>query len=110
MEIKFTARHTEIKPEAQDLIKEELQRLEDYVEGATSASVIVEKVKHEYKVEIKIHSHHKEFVATAGNEYLTKAFHDSLHKLLTQLKKYNDKVHHIDKVSLNKLEEAFGDE
>ncbi len=109
MDVKITIRHTEIKPEAEEVIKEELQKIVPYVEGAKGATVIVEKIKHEFKVEIMIHSHHKDFIASTKAEYLTKAFHDALHKLLTQLKKYNDKVHHIEKISISKLEEILGE-
>lgn len=105
MDLKITGRHCEIKESARKYFEEEMGSILPHVEDVTKASVVVEKVKSEYHVEVLVHSHHKDFIAKVNSESMGKSFHVAATKIVTQMEKQFGKEKKFPKINIREVTE-----
>jgi len=105
MDLKITGRHYEIKESARTYFEEEMGAILPHVENVTKASVVIEKIKHNFNVEIIVHSHHKDFVAKANSDSMGKSFHLAATKLVKQMEKQFSKENGFPKINIREVTE-----
>ena len=105
MDLQITGRHYEIKESARTYFEEEMNSILPHVEDVTKASVVVEKIKHNFIVEVIVHSHHKDFVAKAESESMGKSFHLAATKLVKQMDKQFSKEKKFSKINIREVTE-----
>lgn len=103
MQLKITARHVELKESTRLYFSEEMEKVLSCLDNVTKSTLIVEKIKRDYKIEILIHAKNKDFVAHCEDEKLAKAFHDCVQKVVVQLRKHFDKVNSFENISIRKI-------
>lgn len=95
MQVKITARHGSIRPEAQTHIQTRSEKLLTYFERVTQIEVTVAFEHEQAKVEILVDAEHKhDFVAADEAQDVVAAFDGAFHKIETQIRKYKERVQH----------------
>jgi ribosomal subunit interface protein len=91
MNIQITVRHSKASQSLRDALTEELQNLEKYAENITSCHVVIDTEHVDKTVEIVVTLSRHTVSATAKSDILGKAIDLALGKVVTQLKKVNQK-------------------
>ena len=96
MQPRISARHTKITEETKDHIIRSCTKLEQYFDRILDCEVILDKEKHNDKVEIIVKVPQHTFTATAEADNLYKALAEAEAKVESQLKKHHDRLvsHH----------------
>ena len=100
MNFLFTARHFKAHDSLKELAKSQAEGFNDYYYGITRAEVILSYEKNTNSVktaEIIVHANnHHIFTARESTDDFAKSIELASHKIVTQLKKFHDKLkdHH----------------
>lgn len=96
MQPRISACHTKITEETKDHIIRSCTKLEHYFDRILDCEVILDKEKHNDKVEIIVKVPQHTFTATAEADNLYKALAEAEAKVESQLKKHHDRLvsHH----------------
>lgn len=96
MKIKVTSRHFKARDELVEYAENAVAELEHYYDGITRADVILsfEGSENETKVaELRIHVYDHVLSSIVKDSDFQKSIDAAVDKVLTQLKKYKDKLH-----------------
>lgn len=90
----ITGRHLEVTPALEAYIKNKLSKTEKMFNKITSIHVIVsvEKIQHTAEAEIRVAGDKNSIFASATSKDLYESIDDLEHKVMTQVKKYHDKL------------------
>ncbi|MDX2035543.1 MAG: ribosome-associated translation inhibitor RaiA [Isosphaeraceae bacterium] len=106
MQIEIFTRHGDLTVDQRQHVSEKAEKLKKYFDRLMSIEVMIEHVKHAWKVEVLVSAEHKhDFVATEEAETLGAAVDLCVHKIEHQLRRYKDKIqHHKGDPSMGDLE------
>ncbi len=91
MTIEITSRHFTPSENLQKLVQDKVGKIEKF-SALTSCNVILEKDNTGEVVEIKARSKGHEFFAQENSPLFEKSLNVAVDKIITQMKKYNDRV------------------
>lgn len=94
MIINVSARHGDMQPDAQEKIKEKVQRLQRFFDRITSVVVTVDLKKIEHpELEIRVSAEgHDDFVSTNDGKNIPAALDGAMDKMERQLRKHKEKL------------------
>ena len=108
MKIKVTARHFKAHETLIEYVEKAIEGLEHYYDGILKADVVLsfEKARNSDKIaEIELFVYGAVLTAKGKSDDYKKSVDSSVEKILTQLKKYKDKLHKKDRIGVRKVRE-----
>ena len=96
MQPRISMRHGKISEETKAHIASSCTKLEHYFDRIVDCEIVLDKEKHDDKVEIIVKVPQRTFAATGAADNLYKALAEAESKIESQLKKHHDKLvsHH----------------
>ena len=96
MQPRISMRHGKISEETKAHIANSCTKLEHYFDRIVDCEVVLDKERHDDKVEIIVKVPQRTFAATGAADNLYKALAEAESKIESQLKKHHDKLvsHH----------------
>ena len=104
MKTNITARRIELPERVREHIETELDKIEKYYNGVYDCSVVAEKIREDFVVEIRANVYKQTLVTEDSDPDIIKAVDLAVDKLRRRLKKFKARIQGFDHVSPDSIE------
>ena len=93
MDIKISSKHMDLTPAIEQYAEKKVQKLSRFFDRIQEISVVIEKIKNDYRTEIIVDvEHHDDFVATGDDQDLYASIDASADRMTRQLSDHKSKL------------------